>query len=124
MPFGVRLVLGLVSGAVAAGAGMLAVNARQAVPVGTLMAAAAEEAGAANIVSALLVDIRAWDTMGESSVLVVLTLGVTSLVFLRRRTYAMERPPERPGTDTRTTWLAATLPAGQRAGHRSRSWPG
>lgn len=115
IPFGVRLVLGLVSGAVAAGAGILAVNARQAVPVGTLMAAAAEEAGASNVVSALLVDIRAWDTMGESSVLAVLILGVTGLVFLRRRTYSMERPPETEGTDTRTTWLAATLPAGQRA---------
>ena len=81
----------------------------------TLMAAAAEEAGASNVVSALLVDIRAWDTMGESSVLAVLTLGVTGLVFLRRRTYSMERPPETAGTDTRTTWLSATLPAGQRA---------
>ncbi|GAA3088254.1 Na+/H+ antiporter subunit A [Streptosporangium carneum] len=115
VPFGVRLGLGLVSGVVVVVAGMLAVSARQAVPVGSLMAAAAERAGAANIVSGLLVDIRAWDTMGESSVLVVLTLGVTSLVFLRRRTYALERPSEEAGPEGRTHWLAATLPVGQRA---------
>ncbi|MEV7006347.1 Na+/H+ antiporter subunit A [Streptosporangium sp. NPDC051022] len=115
VPFGVRLGLGVVSGAVMVMAGMLAVNARRATPVGTLMAAAAEKAGASNIVSALLVDIRAWDTMGESSVIVVLTLGVTSLIFLRRRAYALELPPEEARPEGGTHWLAATLPAGQRA---------
>ncbi|MEV8632461.1 Na+/H+ antiporter subunit A [Streptosporangium sp. NPDC051023] len=115
VPFGMRLGLGLVSGAVMVMAGMLAVSARQAVPVGALMPAAAEKAGASNVVSALLVDIRAWDTMGESSVLVVLTLGVTSLVFLRRRTYTLERPSEEGAPEGRAHWLAATLPAGERA---------
>ena len=38
-----------------------------------------------------LVDIRAWDTMGEISVLVVAATGVASLVFLRRRTGAVDR---------------------------------
>ncbi|WP_406313456.1 Na+/H+ antiporter subunit A [Streptosporangium sp. NBC_01639] len=115
VPFGGRLILGAAIGAVVVGAGMLAASARTAEPVGRLMAAAAERAGAANIVSALLVDIRAWDTMGESSVLVVLTLGVTSLVFLRRRTYALERPSGKLPKGDRTRWLAATLPAGQQA---------
>ncbi|MER5423594.1 Na+/H+ antiporter subunit A [Streptosporangium roseum] len=115
VPFGVRLALGAVSGVVIVGAGMLAESARSAVPVGSLMAGAAEEAGAANIVSALLVDIRAWDTMGESSVLVVLTLGVTSLIFLRRRTYALERPSGKVRRGEGTHWLAATLPVGQQA---------
>ncbi|WP_433240368.1 Na+/H+ antiporter subunit A [Streptosporangium sp. CA-135522] len=115
VPFGVRLALGVVIGVVVAGAGLLAVGARTTEPVGGLMAAAAQRAGAANIVSALLVDIRAWDTMGESSVLVVLTLGVTSLIFLRRRTYALERPRGRARRGDRTHWLAATLPAGQQA---------
>ncbi|WP_433539939.1 Na+/H+ antiporter subunit A [Streptosporangium sandarakinum] len=116
VPPAVRAVLGLVTGLVAAGAGVLAVNARSETPIGTLLAGPAERSGAANIVSALLVDIRAWDTLGESTVLVVLTLGVTSLVFLRRRTYALERPPaghrRPPG---RTYWLTATLPPGERA---------
>src|SRR5690606_15252092 len=33
-----------------------------------------------------LVDIRAWDTMGEISVLLVAATGVASLIFLSRRT--------------------------------------
>lgn len=114
-PFGVRLGIGAVSGVVVAGAGMLAAGARQAAPTGGLTAPAAREAGAANMVGALLVDIRAWDTMGESSVLVVLTLGVISLVFLRRRTYALEPPAPAAGPKGRAHWLAATLPLGQRA---------
>ncbi|MET8050587.1 Na+/H+ antiporter subunit A [Streptosporangium sp. NPDC005286] len=114
LSFGARLTLGIVSGVVVAGAGMFAMNARQATPIGTLMAEAAKEAGAANIVSALLVDIRAWDTMGESSVLVVLTLGMTGLIFLRSRSYAPQPPPERTGEEPRTYWLATTLPPGQR----------
>ncbi|WP_336205289.1 Na+/H+ antiporter subunit A [Nonomuraea sp. LPB2021202275-12-8] len=113
LPFGFRLVLGLVVGLVAVGAGALAINARDAAPVGALMAGAAEQAGAGNIVSALLLDIRAWDTLGESTVIVVLTLGVTSLVFLRRRSYAIERDDEE--APPRTPWLASTLPEGQRA---------
>ncbi|MGJ6962980.1 Na+/H+ antiporter subunit A [Streptosporangium sp. G11] len=115
VPFAARLTLGVVSGAVAAGAGVLAMNARQATPVGTLMVPSAREAGAANLVSALLVDIRAWDTMGETSVLVVLTLGMTGLVFLRGHSYALRPPGGGTGDDSRTYWLAATLPPGQRA---------
>ncbi|MEV4223152.1 Na+/H+ antiporter subunit A [Nonomuraea sp. NPDC049725] len=114
--FPFRLAIGLVVGTVTAGAGMLAMEARQAEPVGGLMAGAAERAGAHNIVSALLLDIRAWDTLGESTVLVVLTLGVTSLVFLRRTSYTIERdeggtarPPGRPH------WLSSALPRGERA---------
>jgi multicomponent Na+:H+ antiporter subunit A len=113
LPFPVRAGLGLSVGVVATGAGMLAMSARRTEPIGAGMAAAAEEAGARNIVSAIILDIRAWDTMGESTVLVVLTLGVTSLVFLRRRSYRIE-PSEHPHAE-RTHWLAATLPRGQRA---------
>lgn len=110
LPFWFRLALGVVVGVVAVGAGMLAMNARTAAPVGALMAGAA---GSGNIVSALLLDIRAWDTLGESTVIVVLTLGVTSLVFLRRRTYAIER--EEQEEPARTPWLASVLPREERA---------
>ncbi|PFG35020.1 Na+/H+ antiporter subunit A [Sanguibacter antarcticus] len=44
-----------------------------------------EFGGGKNIVNVTLVDIRAWDTMGEISVLLVAATGVASLVFLRRR---------------------------------------
>ncbi|WP_433443115.1 Na+/H+ antiporter subunit A [Nonomuraea sp. CA-141351] len=113
LPFWFRMGLGLAVAVVVTGAGMLAMGARTAQPIGALMGAAAEQAGARNIVSALIVDIRAWDTMGESTVLVVLTLGVTSLVFLRRRSYHIEPGPPLPAEGTR--WLSATLPRGQRA---------
>ncbi|MEV4112050.1 Na+/H+ antiporter subunit A [Nonomuraea sp. NPDC049695] len=113
LPFWFRTGLGLAVAVVVTGAGMLAMGARTAQPVGALMGAAAEQAGARNIVSALIVDIRAWDTMGESTVLVVLTLGVTSLVFLRRTSYHIEPGPH--AAADRTRWLAAALPRGQRA---------
>ncbi|MEV1175281.1 Na+/H+ antiporter subunit A [Nonomuraea sp. NPDC049784] len=113
LPFWFRMGLGLAVAVVVTGAGMLAMGARTAQPIGALMGAAAEQAGARNIVSALIVDIRAWDTMGESTVLVVLTMGVTSLVFLRRRSYHIEPGPHLPPGGTR--WLSATLPRGQRA---------
>ncbi|WP_157245858.1 Na+/H+ antiporter subunit A [Nonomuraea typhae] len=115
VPFRMRLGLGVVTGVVAAGAGLIALHERRAVPVGTQLAGAAEEAGARNIVSALLVDLRAWDTLGESSVIVVLTLGVTSLVFLRRRTFSLEREDAVGVPDGGSHWLSATLPEGQRS---------
>ncbi|WP_433800504.1 Na+/H+ antiporter subunit A [Actinomycetospora sp. CA-084318] len=39
-----------------------------------------------NVVNVTLVDIRAWDTIGELSVLLAAATGVASLVFLNRRT--------------------------------------
>ena len=67
-------------------------GARTATPVS---AAYPDEAysfgGGKNIVNVTLVDIRAWDTLGEISLLVVAATGVASLVFLRRRTGAVDR---------------------------------
>ncbi|MCB0950404.1 MAG: Na+/H+ antiporter subunit A, partial [Mycobacterium sp.] len=45
----------------------------------------------ANTVNVLLVDIRAWDTMGEVAVLVVAATGVASMVFRNRRFGAAPR---------------------------------
>jgi multicomponent Na+:H+ antiporter subunit A len=42
-------------------------------------------------VNVTLVDLRAWDTMGELAVVVVAATGVTSLTFLRRRSRALPR---------------------------------
>jgi multicomponent Na+:H+ antiporter subunit A len=47
-----------------------------------------------NIVNVTLVDIRAWDTMGEISVVLVAATGVASLVFLRRRGDRIGRSPD------------------------------
>lgn len=44
---------------------------------------AVEFGGGYNIVNVILVDIRAWDTMGEISVVLVAATGVASLIFLQ-----------------------------------------
>ncbi len=54
-------------------------------PISTLFPAAALAGGGRNIVNVALVDLRAWDTVGEISVLLVAATGVASLVFLRQR---------------------------------------
>jgi len=52
---------------------------------------AAEHEHLGNVVSAIILDYRAWDTLGESSVVAVAAAGVTSLVFLRRSATALPR---------------------------------
>ncbi len=56
--------------------------ARTTTPIAELLPDAAYYRGhGANTVNVLLVDIRAWDTLGEISVLLVAATGVASLVF-------------------------------------------
>lgn len=45
---------------------------------------ALEYGGGSNIVNVILVDVRAWDTMGEISVVLAAATGIASLVFVRR----------------------------------------
>jgi multicomponent Na+:H+ antiporter subunit A len=78
--------------------------------------AAYDFGGGQNIVNVTLVDIRAWDTLGEISVLVVAATGVASLVFLRRRFGGVERLDPalaRQAGDSRRAprrqWLAASV---------------
>jgi multicomponent Na+:H+ antiporter subunit A len=69
-----------------------AMAARSGAGIATLLPDAAYERGhGANTVNVLLVDIRAWDTMGEISVLLVAATGVASLVFRNRRFGAAPR---------------------------------
>jgi len=86
-----HVVLGISVGTLMAVLTVLAAGARETIPVSELMAAASALAGGDNIVNVTLVDLRAWDTMGELAVLVVAATGVTSLLFLRRRTRALPR---------------------------------
>ncbi|GAA1840991.1 Na+/H+ antiporter subunit A [Microlunatus capsulatus] len=104
-----RLVVAVTAGAVVSLVGLVAVGARTAVPVSAAFPDAAYTFGYGyNIVNITLVDIRAWDTLGEISVLVVAATGVASLIFLRSRYSVL---PTRPavtsdtGTAGRTTWL-------------------
>ncbi len=59
---------------------LVASAARTAPAVSSEYAGRAPEAGAKNIVNAIIVDFRALDTLGEISVLLVAAIGVTSLV--------------------------------------------
>jgi len=113
-----RAVIAVCVGLVMAGVGAAALGARTATPVSVDMPALAlEEGHGQNVVNVILVDIRAWDTLGELSVLVVAATGVASLVFLRRRTGAVDRAgePHTSGNDAsdarrapHNRWLSAT----------------
>jgi len=88
----VRLAVGLAVGLTVGGLALVVPGARVHTPVSVDFAAEALEfGGGKNIVNVTLVDIRAWDTMGEISVLLVAATGVASLVFLRRRGAAIQR---------------------------------
>uniref|UniRef100_UPI003D7D203B Na+/H+ antiporter subunit A n=1 Tax=Kineococcus sp. SYSU DK029 TaxID=3383150 RepID=UPI003D7D203B len=75
------------AGAVAALLSAVALGARGAEPVADLVARLAVEVGGGeNVVNVILVDVRAWDTFGEITVLTAAATGVASMVFLRHRT--------------------------------------
>jgi len=110
---------------------LLALGARVDPAVSELMAAGAEAAGGHNIVNVTLVDLRAWDTMGELAVLVVAATGVTSLTFLRRRSRDLPRLSD--ADDGTTVWRipsAAASPlkvsvhpaGGEGTARRARAW--
>src|SRR5699024_6517832 len=83
---GVRIALSAATGATVALVGAYAISARTATPISELMPDAAyQRGGGKNVVNVLLVDIRAWDTLGEISVLLVAATGVASLVFRHHR---------------------------------------
>ncbi|BDZ55259.1 Na+/H+ antiporter subunit A [Agromyces marinus] len=81
----VRIAIGALAGIVMAVVGVVALGARTQPSVSEGLPPLAEEAHAKNLVNALLVDIRAWDTLGEISVLVAVATGVASLIFVSGR---------------------------------------
>lgn len=102
----VRRGVGAAVGVVLAGFAAVAAGSRRAVPISVdFPRLAVDEAHGRNVVNVILVDIRAWDTLGEISVLVVAATGVASLVFQRSRTDPRPR---------RSTARPVTKPAGQR----------
>ncbi|MFC4060576.1 Na+/H+ antiporter subunit A [Planomonospora corallina] len=77
-----RVAIGVIVGAVAAGMAYAATGARRVPPVSVgFPEFSVSYGGGRNIVNVTLVDIRAWDTMGEISVLVAAATGVASLIF-------------------------------------------
>ena len=90
----VRFAIALAVGLSVAAMALVIPGVRTAVPVSIDFAQAAYELGGGkNIVNVTLVDIRAWDTMGEISVLLATATGVASLIFLRRRSGEILRAP-------------------------------
>jgi multicomponent Na+:H+ antiporter subunit A len=87
-----RAALALAVGATVTTLAVYAMAARTGIPIAALLPDAAYFRGhGANTVNVLLVDIRAWDTMGEISVLLVAATGVASMVFRHRRFGAAPR---------------------------------
>ena len=83
--------------------------------------AAAAEGGGRNVVNVALVDMRAWDTVGEISVLLVAATGVASLIFLRQRAGRVARLSDEPAS--RHPRPPAHQPASEGGGSRpARSW--
>jgi multicomponent Na+:H+ antiporter subunit A len=107
-----RMAMGALVAAAVAGFMIISTGARTATPISAdFPEAAVDFGGGRNIVNVTLVDIRAWDTMGEIAVLVAAATGVASLIFIERRTATIRRvrdlPKERMPTDPRrSVWLA------------------
>ena len=110
-----RMALATGVGLAVGGFVLVAGNARTATPISETFAKMAYLEGyGRNVVNVTLVDIRAWDTFGEISVLVAAATGVASLIFLDtrssgiRRVYdvpypsGVEKQPTGPG---RRVWL-------------------
>ncbi|WP_173923229.1 Na+/H+ antiporter subunit A [Agromyces sp. Marseille-P2726] len=81
-----RAIIGSLAGLVMGVIGLVALGARIQPTIAEGLPALAIEAHGKNIVNVLLVDIRAWDTLGEISVLVAVATGVASLIFVSGRT--------------------------------------
>ena len=119
-----RAALALAVGATVTTLAVYAMAARTGTPIAELLPAAAYFRGhGANTVNVLLVDIRAWDTMGEIMVLLVAATGVASMVFRHRRFGSAPRADAGPRTPTRPpmTPLAPATSRGCVAALRDRA---
>ncbi|QUH04934.1 DUF4040 domain-containing protein [Saccharopolyspora erythraea] len=80
-----KMLLAAAAGTFIAFAALIFSSARQVPPVSHSYLARAEEgAGATNVVNSIIVDFRAFDTVGEISVLAVAATGVASLILASR----------------------------------------
>ncbi|WP_327113465.1 Na+/H+ antiporter subunit A [Streptomyces sp. NBC_01341] len=82
-------------------------SARIAPSAGAAMVEETAHHGLKDVVATILVDLRAWDTMGESAVLAAAAIGVTSLIYLHRRGETSVSREELRGD---TAWSLHTTP--------------
>lgn len=121
-----RLAIGVAVGITMAAFALVVPGLRSATPVSVdFPDEAYVYGGGKNIVNVTLVDMRAWDTMGEISVLLVAATGVASLVFLRMRSGAILRAPDPDDADpnelVRVNAALGLLPDSARTDERARS---
>ncbi|MFF9588560.1 Na+/H+ antiporter subunit A [Streptomyces sp. NPDC014646] len=103
----VRIPVALAAAATLSVVVWVAAAARSAAPAGAAMVEETAHHGLKDVVATILVDLRAWDTMGESAVLAAAAIGVTSLIYLHRRT---EEPWLREEVRGRTAWSLSAPP--------------
>jgi multicomponent Na+:H+ antiporter subunit A len=121
-----RATIGVAVGVIMAVVAVIALGARQATSIGAEWPRlAVEDAHGRNIVNVVLVDIRAWDTMGEISVLVVVATGIASLLFVTGRAGAIPRlqgsKQQRRGQNRRRV-IVDPLAPGPEASSNRMSW--
>ncbi|MGY6497590.1 MAG: Na+/H+ antiporter subunit A [Microcella sp.] len=119
-----RALLGIAVGVVMAIIALVAAASRTADPISLAWPALASVLGhGANVVNVSLVDLRAWDTIGELAVVIAAATGVASLLFLRGRVDVMPRVPRaeleqrvrdrledpQAAAGTRNAWILAGL---------------
>ncbi|MCX4769137.1 Na(+)/H(+) antiporter subunit A [Streptomyces sp. ADI92-24] len=119
----VRIPVALAAAATLSVVVWVAAAARIAKPAGAAMVEETAHHGLKDVVATILVDLRAWDTMGESAVLAAAAIGVTSLIYLHRRAEGAASPLERQG---HTAWSVTAarltgLPQGDE-GAPERGW--
>ena len=104
----VRMLLAVAVGSTVSASVLVATASRTAQRASAGLETAAYEFGyGKNIVNVILVDTRAWDTLGEISVLVVAATGVASLIFLRSR--VQQRRTRKIAANTSSgAWLRAS----------------
>jgi len=107
-----RAALAVAVGATVTMLATYAMAARTGIPIASLIPDAAYYRGhGANAVNVLLVDIRAWDTMGEIMVLLVAATGVASMVFRHQRFGAPPRVADAGQPDIGQLPVLPTTPA-------------
>lgn len=121
-----RATVGVSVGLIMAVVAVVALGARQAESISAEWPRLAfEEGHGRNIVNVVLVDIRAWDTMGEIAVLVVVATGIASLLFVTGRAGPLPRlrgsKQQRRGRNRRKV-LTDPLAPGTEASSNRMSW--
>lgn len=120
-----RATVGIGVGIIMAIVAVVALGARQEESIaGEWPRLAYEEGHGRNIVNVVLVDIRAWDTMGEIAVLVVVATGIASLLFVTGRAGPLPRlsgsKQQRRGRNRRRVLTDPVAPGAEASSNRMR----